>query len=536
MSRAARLDALLRQLVVVDAVPPELYRDTAGASDVAFDSALAALAAVWAGQFGIAAPLATAARRAADDPDTVVFAESVCGLVRAGTPMSAPPEEFASAARASAGLVSELRLPLCALLAEAALAEARLDIAEGLLSVVPPRTALFGRRDHPFLTVIRCFVARVRLFSGDVSGAADEAAQACAGAGTEAERIFATATAAVIDGSAGRRQEARAAVSGILARDIAPVNALMSGAFLLASYAAIVGDDVRTSAAAVLRASVDPSFGQVRIVDRAICLEILTRAAVDAGDLDAARSWQLRAAPLAEEPSASSTVERIASRVSLLAGDAERALEEAMRSVALAESARRALEAAEGEILAARARISLRERGAAARRLADVVTDADAHGFGAVRRSASRELRSVGRRLPPDTRRGWEGLSAREQGIALLISEGRSNAQIASSEFLSEHTVRIHVSRVLHAFGVPTRVGVASALGAASAAAGPEPLTVRQQQIVALITSGATNRSIAERLEVSESTVEKHVSAVMRRWEVTSRSGIARRAAGQHPV
>ena len=536
MSRADRLDALLWELVVVEAVPSHLYLDPLGSSDVAFDSALAGLAAVWAGQFDLAAPLAAAARRAADDPDTVVFAESVCGLVRAGATVPGPLQDFASAASVSARVSSELRLPLCALLAEAALAEARLDIAADLLTVVPPRTVLFGRQDHPFLTIIRCFVARVRLFSGDVSGASEEAAQACAGAGTAAERIFATATAAVVDGSAGRRQEARAGVHRILALDLAPTNALTSGAFLLASYAAIVGDDVRTSAVAALRASTDPSFPEVRIVDRAICFEILTRAAVDAGDLDAARAWQLRAAPLAAHQSAGSTVERIASRVSLIAGDSERALEEAERSISLAVRAGRALEAAEGEILAARARMSLRERGQAARRLADVVTDADAHGFGAVRRSAARELRAVGRRLPPDARRGWEGLSARERGIAVLIADGRSNAQIAASEYLSEHTVRIHVSRVLHAFGVPTRVGVASALGAVSVDSGLGPLTARQQQIVALIATGATNHSIAEALDVSESTVEKHVSAVMRRWEVTSRSGIAHRAAGQHPA
>ena len=46
MSRADRLDALLRELVVVDAIPSRLYREPVGSSDIAFDGALAALAGV----------------------------------------------------------------------------------------------------------------------------------------------------------------------------------------------------------------------------------------------------------------------------------------------------------------------------------------------------------------------------------------------------------------------------------------------------------------------------------------------------------
>ncbi|WP_435746422.1 LuxR C-terminal-related transcriptional regulator [Microbacterium sp. PMB16] len=533
MSRTGRLDALLRQLVSVDAVPTRLYLHPEISPDVAFDTSLAALAAVWAGQFDIGTRFAGAALRAADDVEALVFAHGVTGLARAG---SMDPSPAASSDDSLTELCSRvtgnLRLPLNALLAESALAEARLDLAVRLLEAVPPRTALFGGADHPFLTIIRCFVARVRLFSGDVAGASVEMTEAVAGAQTEAEEIFAAASAAVVDGSAGRRQSARAGVQRILTLDMRPTNALAGGVYLLTSYAAIVGDDVGTSARAALRASRDASFSDARVIDRAICFEILTRAAVDAGDLDAARAWQLRALPLAGHPSADSTVERISSRVSLLAGEPQAALEAAHRAISLATRSRRALEIAEGEILAARARIALRDRGPAARQLATVVADADAHGFGAVRRSAARELRSVGRRLPPDSHRGWEGLSARERDVALLISEGRSNAQIAASEFLSEHTVRIHVSRVLHAFGVPTRVGVASALGSVpGSATAVAELTARQQQIVELITVGASNRSIAEQLAVSESTVEKHVSAIMRRWGVSSRAGIAHSAA-----
>lgn len=42
-----------------------------------------------------------------------------------------------------------------------------------------------------------------------------------------------------------------------------------------------------------------------------------------------------------------------------------------------------------------------------------------------------------------------------------------------------------------------------------------------------MIADGLTNRMIAARLQVSISTVEKHVGAGMQRWELPSRAAIA---------
>ena len=47
------------------------------------------------------------------------------------------------------------------------------------------------------------------------------------------------------------------------------------------------------------------------------------------------------------------------------------------------------------------------------------------------------------------------------------------------------------------------------------------------------IVLGRSNDEIARDLGISIKTVEKHVSEVLRRWEVTSRIGIARVALGQ---
>jgi len=52
----------------------------------------------------------------------------------------------------------------------------------------------------------------------------------------------------------------------------------------------------------------------------------------------------------------------------------------------------------------------------------------------------------------------------------------------------------------------------------------PVPLTPRQQQIVDLIAQGATDREIAARLRISESTAHKHVQNALRRSKTKTRS------------
>jgi DNA-binding NarL/FixJ family response regulator len=100
---------------------------------------------------------------------------------------------------------------------------------------------------------------------------------------------------------------------------------------------------------------------------------------------------------------------------------------------------------------------------------------------------------------------------------------------VAEALFLSEHTVRVHVSRVLYAFSVPTRAGVAAALAVPT----PQPvstLTPRRRQVVEHLVAGRSNRQIAENLGIGLTTVEKHVAAILRQWQVGSRAGIVRMA------
>jgi len=60
-----------------------------------------------------------------------------------------------------------------------------------------------------------------------------------------------------------------------------------------------------------------------------------------------------------------------------------------------------------------------------------------------------------------------------------------------------------------------------------SAADLTEPLTAREQEILALLAAGLTNREIAEQLVIAAGTVKKHVSNLMGKLNVSNRTEAA---------
>ena len=81
--------------------------------------------------------------------------------------------------------------------------------------------------------------------------------------------------------------------------------------------------------------------------------------------------------------------------------------------------------------------------------------------------------------------------------------------------------------------GAAGRAGTAGAVGADAppSGSGPDLLTAREQQVLALVAEGLTNGQIAERLFISAKTVSVHVSAILRKLGVASRTEAALRAA-----
>ena len=158
-------------------------------------------------------------------------------------------------------------------------------------------------------------------------------------------------------------------------------------------------------------------------------------------------------------------------------------------------------------------------------------------GAMAMRAQAIREMRRLGRRYRGDT--GWSALSARERDVAELAGRGMTNRQVADQLYMSERTVQTHLETVFRALGIRSRTMLPLVIGGLTDPAEqepPAPLTPRQAEVVALVAAGWTNARIAEALEMSVKTVEKHVRDVFVRWGVSTRTAVAALWQAHHAV
>lgn len=494
---------------------------------------LASFAAFIRADYARSAELADEALRAEPDEVTRVAALGARGLAASGwwpgggrgwadaTPAGDPlAVELPAAASREADVARYL-------VAEAALACGRLDLAASVVAEV-------GVPDwggHPFATLVRLHRIRLLAFRGRIADA-----EAVLVAMEEVEHrplldLVVASTASLVRGNAADRTAARALADRVEASELTADDYLSRGCRLLAAFGLVAVGDVGRAAALVLTAGGDERLSALTLIDRALGLELLVALAAAAGDLDAAEAWSAPAAELRDHPITGSTIARLDSRVALLAGRISDAVALADVAVARAQAEGRAVEAAEGEIVASRARLAASEAGVAVTRLEVAVAAAESTGHRAVRVSAARELRPAGRRLRPLAGSGWDGLSDRERDVALLVAEGATNARVARTLHLSEHTVRAHVSRVLAAFAAGSRTAIAVALAdRMPPPAPPVDLTGRQAAVVALVARGFTNAAIATELGISTKTVEKHLADIRMRTGVGSRAEIGRLA------
>jgi len=419
------------------------------------------------------------------------------------------------------------------LVAEAAIASARLHLAEQVLAVSGIFDPAFLERDgepHAFGIALAILHVRVFTFRGRIDLAIDRLAHVPSSTALLTRQLRA-ATEILVRGNAAERVEVRALADALEAESPVPRDYLTRGCFLLAAFGLVALGDTRRAARFALIAGGDLSVSLLTTVDRALCLELLVSAAADESDPDAAEAWAALARPLLDDPIAASTAHRIVARTALLDGDPTRALQAAEQAIELARGEGRAVEAAEAEVLAARARRAAADADSGASRLIALAASAESTGHVAAQRAAVRELRASGRRLPPITGVGWNGLSAREREVAVLVAEGLRNLEIAAALHLSEHTVRAHVSRVLAAFGAASRFVVAARMAElfpGDVEPPSAPLTPQLTAVAVRVATGLGNAEIGRELGVSPKTVEKYIAEIQRRWGVGSRVAIAR--------
>jgi DNA-binding CsgD family transcriptional regulator len=202
--------------------------------------------------------------------------------------------------------------------------------------------------------------------------------------------------------------------------------------------------------------------------------EILTRAELGRGHHEAAERWATlaeRAADGITIPGRSAEALRARAAVDLARGAVRPAAAAALAAADAADRAGDRIDAGRGRLLAGRALLAGGQREAATGELTRALRELEACGARRYRDQAARELRRLGLRV---TRHGARGagaglsaLSERERQVADLVSEGRTNREIAAALFVSEKTVERHVSKLFEKLGVTGRGAVGAAIGRA---------------------------------------------------------------------
>jgi DNA-binding CsgD family transcriptional regulator len=109
-------------------------------------------------------------------------------------------------------------------------------------------------------------------------------------------------------------------------------------------------------------------------------------------------------------------------------------------------------------------------------------------------------------------------------GVALLARGERSGARNRLAEAASEAR-RLGAGLVAdRAVALLAQAGLSNEYRDAPAVDGPDSLTAREVQVLALVAEGLTNKQIGERLFISAKTVSVHVSAVLRKLGATTRT------------
>jgi DNA-binding CsgD family transcriptional regulator/tetratricopeptide (TPR) repeat protein len=207
-------------------------------------------------------------------------------------------------------------------------------------------------------------------------------------------------------------------------------------------------------------------------VERCFDWESLAIVELAIGNLDAASAHAARA----EEDAAQLGLRlpltmalRTRAEVLLAAGEPLEAARLAGESSAAALVVGARLQAAFSRGLEGRALVAAGERARAIPVLRMAEAELDACGSLRVRDQTRRELRRLGARA--ETRgpvaegdSGIASLTRRELEIAALVTDRKTNREIAADLFLSDKTIESHIRNIFHKLGVSSRVDVARAV------------------------------------------------------------------------
>ncbi len=467
------LELLLGEQAHGGAVADEALRHAGPPTSPAYQRLLAARASgvVYAGlSFGDARVLAEAASSSIGPSAEPAVLASMAGIV-AWTASLAGDEDLEALVDAAVRSFDDLDDDqiadglLGALSAvQAALSGQRLAAGEAMALRVRDVAVRTGQAH--VLACVDITVARCQLFQGQLEPASSRLSDAVGSlrmADGGVQLAFSRAALAYVDALQGDNDGARRGVAETLALLIEEAPSLMrSGALIFAAHTlGAVGAPAR-AADAVLEAGGGSGLSFLPAVDRAYGYEMLTSAAIDAGELGLARRWVERAHAAGGGLMATAAAERAAANLAAAEGDHRSAQVAARRARDASDSAGGRLEAARARLLEGLARSASGERELAVVELLWVHRTCSELGAVNVGAVASRQLRRLGRRAPVLNER--RSLSDREAEVGALVASGLTNREIAASLFISERTVESHVANVLAKLGLRTRAAVAATL------------------------------------------------------------------------